>query len=203
MALSKGARERLVFEHFAKTTGLLPGGTFTSRPEPEPDILYVAADGTNQAFELVEIIDQDYSPSLGQSFNTKDACNAYLDNLPAPEAAAFRSAFGNADIALTFRDNMSGQRRKNALPAIFRHLAYLPDGFTGDVFKDGNPLEGVLSYAHVRRGGFVGPLFDATSTTWVGEPSVGVLKGKMGKSYTPQGQLAKRSSIPSSSLGVR
>ena len=189
MALSKDARERLIFEHFAKAAGLLPGGTFSSRPEPEPDILYVAADGTHQAFELVEIIDQDYSASLGQSFNTKDACNAYLDNLLAPEAAAFRSAFGNADIALTFRENMSGQRRKNALPAIFRHLADLPDGFTGDVFKDSNPLETVLSYAHVGRGRFVGPLFDSTSAIYVGDPSVDALKGKMGKTYSPRGEL--------------
>lgn len=188
MALSKDARERLIFEHFARTAGLLPGGAFTSRPEPEPDILYVAADGTSQAYELVEIIDQDYSASLGQSFSMKDACNAYLNSLPAPEAAAFRSAFGNADIALSFRDNMSGQRRKNALPAIFRHLAGLPDGFTGDVCQGGTPLETVLSHAHVGRGGFVGPLFDATSVTWVGDPSVDALKGKMGKSYTPRGQ---------------
>lgn len=189
MALTKDARERLVFEHFARAAGLLPGGTFTSRPEPEPDILYVATDGTSLAFELVEIIDQDYSASLGQSFNTKDACNTYLDKLPATEAAAFRAAFANADIALTFRDNMTGQRRKNALPAIFKHLASLPAGFTGDAFKDGNPLEAILSYAHVGRGRFNGPLFDATSATWVGDPSVDALKGKMGKSYTPQGQL--------------
>lgn len=189
MALTKDARERLVFAHFAKAARLLPGGTFTSRPEPEPDILYVAADGTSQAFELVEIIDQEYSASLGQSFNTKAACNAYLDKLPAPEAAAFRTAFANADIALTFRDDVTGQRRKNALPAIFKHLASLPAGFTGDVFKDSNPLGTVLSYAHVGRGRFNGPLFDATSATWVGDPSVDALKGKMTRSYTPQGQL--------------
>ncbi|MEJ8855927.1 hypothetical protein WKW79_15210 [Variovorax robiniae] len=189
MALSKDARERLIFEHFARTMGLLPHGTFTSQPEPEPDILYVAADGTSQAFELVEIIDQDYSASLGQSFITKDACNAYLDNLPAPQATAFRSAFRNADIALTFCDNMSGRRRKNALPAIFRHLAVLPDGFTGDVFKGGNPLKTILSYAHIGRGSFAGPIFNTTSVTWVGDPSVDALKGKMAKRYTPQGQL--------------
>lgn len=73
MTLSKDARERLIFEHFAKTVGLLSGGTFKSRPEPYPDILYVAADGTSQTFELVEIIDRDYSASLGESFNTTRA----------------------------------------------------------------------------------------------------------------------------------
>ncbi len=39
----KEERERLVFERFATAAGLLPGGTFTSRPTPEPHILYEPA----------------------------------------------------------------------------------------------------------------------------------------------------------------
>ena len=187
--LSKEERERVVFAHFGKTTGLLPCGRFTSRPVPEPDILYVAADGTRVAFELVEIIDRDYRASVGQSFSTKDACNAFLDGMPPADAAAFRAAFGNADIALDFRDGMSGQRRKNALPTVFQHLMRLPPGLEGDAFGDGNPLETVLSHMQVNRGGFAGPLFDASSATWVGDPTVDALASKMTKTYGPQGQL--------------
>jgi hypothetical protein len=186
---SKEERERAVFAHFARNTGLLPGGSFASRPVPEPDILYVAANGTLAAFELVEIIDRDYRASVGQSFSTKDACNAFLDSMAPADAAAFRAAFGNADIALDFRDGMSGQRRRNALPSIFRHLMQLRPGFEGDAFGDGNPLETVLSHLHVNRGRFVGPLFDASSATWVGDPTVDALTGKMTKTYAPQGQL--------------
>ena len=187
--LSKEERERVVFEHFGRTIGLLPGGRFTSRPVPEPDILYVAEDGTHAAFELVEIIDRDYKASVGQSFSTKDACNAFLDGLASADAAAFRAGFANADIALDFRDGMSGQRRKNALPFIFQHLMQLPPGFEGDAFGDGNPLEAILTHMHVNRGGFIGPLFDASSATWVGDPTVDALASKMTKTYAPQGQL--------------
>lgn len=187
--LSKEERERVVFAHFAKTSGLLPSGSFTSRRVPEPDILYVAADGTHAAFELVEIIDRDYKASVGQSFSTKDACNAFLDAMAPADAAAFRAAFGNADISFDFRGGMSGQRRKNALPSIFQHLMRLPPGFEGDAFGDGNPLEALLSHMHVNRGGFVGPLFDASSATWVGDPTADALASKMTKTYAPQGQL--------------
>lgn len=84
---------------------------------------------------------------------------------------------------------MSGQRRRNALPSIFRHLMQLPPGFEGDAFGEGNPLEPVLSHLHVIRGRFVGPLFDDPSMARVGDPTVGVLASKMTKTYAPQGQL--------------
>lgn len=186
---SKEERERVVFAHFGRTAGLLPHGSFTSRPVPEPDILYTAADGTRLAFELVEIIDRDYKASVGQSSSTQDACHALLDRMPAAEAIAFRTAFSNADIALDFRDGMSVQRRKNALPDIFKFLMQLPPGFTGDVFEDGNPLEPFLSHMYVNRGRFNGPLFIDSSATWVGDPTVDALAGKMLKTYEPLGQL--------------
>ena len=103
---SKEERERVVFAHFAQAAGLLPGGTFTSRPVPEPDILYLAQDGTRLSFELVEIIDRDFKASIGQSLSTKDACNACIDSMARADAAAFRTSFGNADIALDFRERM-------------------------------------------------------------------------------------------------
>ncbi|KIQ34874.1 hypothetical protein RT97_06395 [Variovorax paradoxus] len=187
---SKEERERLVFEHFARTAGLLPGGSFASRPPPEPDILYVGEDGAFASFELVEIVDRDYSASVGQSLSTKGACYEFLDGMTPVNAAAFREAFSNADIALDFTSGMSGQRRKNALPSIFQYLMRLPPGFEGDAFSDSNPLGTVISYLHVSRGAFVGPLFDASSAVWVGDPSVDALASKMSKTYKPQGQIS-------------
>lgn len=185
----KEERERLVFEHFARTAGLLPGGSFASRPPPEPDILYAGGDGAPASFELVEIVDRDYSASVGQSLGTKGACYEFLDSMPPVDAAAFREAFGNADIALDFTSGMSGQRRKNALPSIFRYLMRLPPGFEGDAFSDSNPLGTVLNHLHVHRGGFVGPLFDSSSAVWVGDPSVDALTSKMSKTYKAQGPI--------------
>lgn len=188
MTLSKEERERLVFERFAMAASLLPGGVFDGRPTPEPDILYVPESGAPRAFELVEILDQAYSATMGQQFGTKEACQAHLEALPEAEAEAFRAQYGDADIFIGFRDNLSIQRRRNALPRIFTALRSLPKGFTGDAYHDGGPLETLLDRITIHRG-LNGPLFDAPNVTWVGDPTVDALRGKMTKRYTPQGEL--------------
>lgn len=188
--LSKEERERLVFERFATAATLLPGGTFDSRPTPEPDILYVPDSGAARAFELVEILDRDFSATIGQQLGTKDVCQAYLDALSAAEAKTFRAQYGDADIFIGFRGNLSIQRRKNALPLIFTALASLPAGFTGEAFDDGGSLDVILDRIAVYRGRFKGPLFDAPGVTWVGDPTVDALRGKMAKRYAPQGELS-------------
>jgi hypothetical protein len=189
MMLSKGKRERLVFERFATALGLLPGGLFDSRPTPEPDILYMSDSGAPRAFELVEILDQEYSARMSQQLGTKQACQAYLDALPAADAAALCAQYSDADIFIGLRDRQSIQRRRNALPRVFAALRSLPEGFTGDAFDGGGPLNELLDRITIHRG-VNGPLFDAPNVTWVGDPTVDALRGKMTKRYTPQGELS-------------
>jgi hypothetical protein len=188
--LSKEEYERVVFERFATAAGLLPGGTFDSRPTPEPDILYVTDSGVQRAFELVEIIDRDFSATIGQQLGTKEICYSYLDALPTDEADAFRAQYGDADIFVGFKDSLSRQWRKNALPRIFTALRSLPAGFTGEAFNDGGRLDALLDRIAVYRGRFNGPLFDVPGVSWVGDPTVDAISGKMAKKYTPQGELS-------------
>ncbi len=188
--LSKEERERLVFERFATATGLLPGGTFDSRPTPEPDILYVPHGDAPRAFELVEILDRDFSATVGQQLGTNEICRTYLGTLPTAEADAFRSQYRDADIFIGFRDGLNIQRRKNALPRIFAALRSLPEGFTGDAFDDGGSLDALLDRVAVYRGRFKGPLFDSPGVTWVGDPTVDAISGKMAKKYASQGELS-------------
>lgn len=75
--MTKEERECLIFGMFAQVAGLMPHGSFTNRKPPEPDILYVDAIGAQSAFELVEIIDRDYSSSIGRQLGTKDLCNSW------------------------------------------------------------------------------------------------------------------------------
>lgn len=187
---SKEERERLVFERFATATGLVPGGRFDSRPPPEPDILFVPDGAAPRAFELVEILDRDFSATIGQQLGTKEICQSYLDVLPANEADAFRAQYRDADIFIGFLDGLSLQRRKNALPRIFTALRGLQPGFTGEAFDDGGPLEALVNRVAIYRGRFKGPLFDAPGVTWVGDPTVDAISGKMGKNYAPQGELS-------------
>ena len=112
MYLTKQERERIVFGEFSVAAGLMPGGWFCSRPEPEPDILYESDNGVSLAFELVEIIDQDYSNSIERQFDTKDACAEYLTSLPPAEQQSFQRQYADADIFLGFRSNTTLRRRK-------------------------------------------------------------------------------------------
>lgn len=188
---SKEERERVVFERFATATGLLPGGRFESRPTPEPDILYVSDGAAPLAFELVEIRDRDFSATIGQQLGTKELCQSYLDALPTDEADAFRAQYGDADIFIGFLNGLTLQRRRNALPSIFKALRSLDAGFTGEAFDDGGPLEGrLVDRVAIYRGRFSGPLFDAPGVTWVGDPTVDAISGKMWKNYAPKGELS-------------
>jgi len=187
--LSKEERERLVFEQFATVTGLLPGGTFQSRPAPEPDILYMPNNGLVRAFELVEILDRDFSATIGQQMRTKEICQAHLDALPTDAADTFRTQYGDADIYIGFRESLSTRRRKIALPRIFAALRSLPNGFTGDAFDNLGPLNALLDRVTIHRG-VRGPLFDVPGVTWVGDPTIEAIRGKVAKRYVSQGELS-------------
>jgi hypothetical protein len=186
MQTSKAERERLVFGLFARVAGLVPGGSFTSREPPEPDILYVDAIGARSAFELVEIVDRDYVAMIRRQLATKELCESYLASLPAENREPFRAKYSDADIFLGFPGALSLQQRKNALPEIFEHLMSLPDGFAGETLDDGLHAVECVS---VHRSRIVGPMFDAPSFGRVGDPTVAALKHKLTKSYEPQGTL--------------
>jgi len=190
MQLTKEQREQLVFKNFAETYGLLPCGTFSSRPSPEPDILFMPDNGSPQAFELVEIIDSDFSRSMGAQLSTKNTCQEHLDTLPDDQAAAFRRLYSDADIFIGFRDSLTLRQRKNSLVKVFEHLMGLPAGFVGEAFADGGPLYEVIDRIAIYRGQFIGPLFDAPSVVRVGDPTVNAIASKMAKTYQVKGTLS-------------
>lgn len=187
MQISKEERERLIFGLFAQAAGLMPGGSFTSRKPSEPDILYVDSNGSQSAFELVEILDRDYSSTVSRQLGTKDLCISYLESLSPGRQGAFRSKYANANIFIAFRENLSMRRREYALPALFEQLMSLPDGFLGDTLDDG--LHPLVERVSIYRSKFVGPMFDAPSVVRVGDPTVEAIEGKLAKSYEPQGRL--------------
>ena len=190
MQFTKEQREQLVFKSFAETYGLLPDGTFSSRLSPEPDILFMPNNGPPQTFELVEIIDSDYSRSIGAQLSTKTACDEHLNNLPADQAAAFRGRYSDADIFIGFRNALTLRQRKNSLVRVFEQLMGLPARFVGEAFIDEGPLYDVIDRVAIYRGQFIGPLFDAPSFVRVGDPTIETIARKMTKTYQPKGKLS-------------
>ena len=184
MTIAKDERERIVFEMFARSIGLyVDGASIESRISPEPDILFSPSKAAPKAFELVEILDREYSNLFQRQLDTKQACNDFLDGLPATDKAQFKQKYSNADIFLSFRNDLTSRRRKSALPRIFEELLRLSEGVSGTIFNDGGALDSVLEYATINRGRFVGPMFDASSVVRVGDPTVDAIQSKMTKTY--------------------
>jgi len=182
--LTKDKRERAMFEAFATAAGLLRAGeTFESRPTPEPDILLHSIQLGKQSFELVEIVDQGLQSATGLQIKTKEICRVFLKSMPEVERIQFCAKYSNANIGFEFQNDYSLQRRKNFLPSLFSALSFLPDDFEGDVDIHSLKLKKTLSFLTVNRGRFVGPMFDAGSAVWVGDPTVEAIRGKAKKKY--------------------
>nr|WP_316642596.1 hypothetical protein [uncultured Roseateles sp.] len=182
--LTKDQRERAIFEAFAIAAGLLQkGDTFESQQPPELDILLHSIELGDQAFELVEILDQGLQSSTGLQINTKSVCRVFLESMPDAGRNSFCAKYSNACIAFGFHGDYSLQRRKNFLPSLFTALRSLPDGFEGDADICSLKLQKTLSFLTVNRGSFVGPMFDASSAVWVGDPTVDAIRGKTKKKY--------------------
>jgi hypothetical protein len=191
VTVAKDKRERIVFEKFANSSRLFEtGATIESRHPPEPDILFTQASGRQRSFELVEILDRDYSSSLGRQLDTKQICYEHLEAMEPSSRTEFKLRFADADIFLSFRNSLTPRRRKNALPTIFRELLSLPPGVTGTVFNEGGSLEKILKYATIHRGCFIGPMFDAPSVVRVGNPTVEAIHSKMTKTYKTSHELS-------------
>lgn len=188
MAQSKSIREREIFEVFAKVAKLGPG-TVESRPEPEPDILFLPITGEAQSFELVEILDNALSAATARTLDTKDACLDYLSTLPSLEQARFTAKYSNADICLAFNPDVAMPRRKALLPKIFQSLLSAPDDFEGDLPNTGSSLARYINYISIHRASFIGPMFDTPCTTWMGDPTVAAIDSKMAKTYSTTASL--------------
>jgi hypothetical protein len=80
--MSKADREKKVFENFSNVAAIniLPG-TIESRPPPEPDILCQLENSDHVAFELTELIDQDFMARLSLMFTTRQYLKRLLAKL--------------------------------------------------------------------------------------------------------------------------
>lgn len=185
---SKQSQEYEVFNKFALAIGLLPNGFIQNREPTEPDILYTSNTGEKLAFELVEILDKDYSASNSQLFETKQICNMYLNQPTFNEAEKFKEAFIDADIYIDFCQKVSKNKKTSLMNAVFNILLSLPLNFIGDVDIKDNTLSKYVKTITVERG-VVGPLFSCSSYNRIGEPTVDVIKSKLEKKYEPQGIL--------------
>ena len=184
MGVERAGHELEVFRQFAVAAGLSTSQDCgEKRKWPEPDILFQDADGSYTAFELVELLDQEYRGRIGLLVATKTALHIHYEGLPNPELALFDAKYSNALLYFCFLPTLTFKRRRAAFGRIFARLLTLPNGFSGDAFENDPDLSDVVSSVSVLRGRFVGPIFDPESIGRVGDPTIPVVQQKFAKTY--------------------
>ena len=74
--------------------------------------------------------------------------------------------------------------------ALMTTLQALPAGFHGDVFLDTDgALRGVVRKMRVTRGEFVGPIFQVDGATFISDPVIEQIDGKLKKRYATSSRL--------------
>ena len=174
--------ELRVFNAFACAAGL-PKGWAEKRQQPEPDVLFHDSHGSPRAFELVELIDQDYRHRLALLVDTKIALCTHYKGFPSEKKGLFDQKYGDALLYFRFRPNLTFKRRWAAFRAIFEKLLLLPDGFAGGALEDDPSLASLVDGVSISRGHSKGPIFDLECVGWIANPSVPAISRKFEKRY--------------------
>ena len=182
MKIERTDLELRVFNAFA-CAAVLPKGWAEKRQPPEPDVLFHDSHGSHRAFELVELIDQDYRHRVGLIVGTKIALRTYYEGFPSGKKCLFDQKYGDALLYFRFRPSLTFNRRRSAFPVIFEQLLLLPDGFVGDTLEDDPALASMVIGVSISRGHFRGPIFDPECVGWIGDPSVSAISRKFEKRY--------------------
>jgi hypothetical protein len=183
--VSKADREKEVFEKFSMVAPfkVLPG-SIESRPPPEPDILCQLDTFEYVAYELTELIDQEYMARLGLMFSTKQYLDSYwTTNLNPVDSRHFRDKYRDALINFEYCQESSLRDRKAVAAIAFSKLLDLPDNSEGEFFKSDPELMPNLKWIQICRVGIPEPIIDVASAGWLGDPTEPTIKKKFSKTY--------------------
>jgi len=129
--------ELAIFGRFLAARGLqIDPSRYSKRPTPEPDILFT--DQTNEvvAFELVEILDQNWARVLNTTHTLNKALRAAFEALPESDNTDFVRKFSNADVGFHFKPGVPQNKRIHSLPKILARLRTLPKGYAGPAIDE-------------------------------------------------------------------
>jgi len=184
---SQSRDELAIFGRFLSARGLqVDPARYSKRPEPEPDILFDDDSGL-VAFEVVEIIDEDWARILRSTQALNSALRDAFNALPPATRSALGSAYRDADIGFHFKPGMSRNRRLNKLPLIFAELAKLPADTAGPALDEHPACGDVLFNSYIHRAPSIqGPHFYSSDVTSVGDATVDAIEDKVSKAVNYQ-----------------
>ncbi len=147
----EGRRELNIFKRFLKISPYRTRvHSIRKKMPPEPDIICRLHDGSQIAFELVEIIDQEFARRTFGALQNNRAFNASLKTLPPIKRKTFNQSFKNALIYVAFKPEVSQRQREGIIPTLFDHLLSLPSGTQGQhKFKSQESLSQTIRWIHI------------------------------------------------------
>ena len=99
---------------------------------PNPDIQCEVSGTGLLAFELVQIMDQNYANLLKKNRDTRERLDEHLYNLPNKKKVCFDQLYSNATISLDFQNNCTFCQREKLLQKTIDHLLTLNEKFEGN-----------------------------------------------------------------------
>ena len=176
-------REIKIFSRFAKSCGLLiRRDSIEKRNPPEPDIRCTLTDEGPVAFEMVELIHNDFAALASDAARESSLfCRAYK-GLPVVQQEALKNSCGNALVHVTFCDVPSAEKRK-AIPHILSWLRARRFFFGSATPEEYPSLSKTVRKITVWRGDFNGPCFDTEAVGVFADPSLDSVQKKFTKDY--------------------
>ena len=179
-------RELGVFVSFVEISGLdidLDSVRKLEPPPQVPDIFCRTTSNEALAFELVELLDNNFAHGMSRHFEDKELLGRLHENLPSEKRKRFYALYHDADLQFGLDPKATHNILKQTLPLAFDELLNQPEHFQDEIttFND-RKLREVLRFIRVNRG-VQGPLFDIESYIRIGDPTVDRLRDKFEKKY--------------------
>jgi hypothetical protein len=140
--------------------------------------------GEEIAFELVEIIDQEWARLTSGMFSDRNSFRTAFDAATGGFRADLDARLHNALVYVEFTNDATSSQRRGAVPAILHQLTDLQIEFEGRWRPPaGHQLTGILRSVTISRGSFNGPEFDVSAVSSIGEPTVDRIRTKYHRTY--------------------
>lgn len=182
--LNQTAEELSVFQCFAKHYAV--GVTeIEKRDPPEPDIRCKRSDGVVVAFELVELIDQEYARALSAMFTLKTEFEKSFKSLSRKPRQLLNHSLKNAAVFVEYAETATLQQKRSVIPAVFKSLEFLNPSDEGNLLADGpSSLKPVLKKLRVLRGNFNGPSWNIDTAGLLDDLPINRISDKFSKRYS-------------------
>jgi len=184
-------RELAIFQAFAKAAGLASGDAhWEKRNPPEPDILYQAEGAEPVAYELVEIIDEEFAERVWSQLKLKARFEQSFSTLPLDQRARIEERIGNALVHVVFERGATLRFKQDSVDLVLTYLGGLDRAVEGELRRAaGQLLPPAVSSVRIARLNVSGPCFDVDAVGSLSNPAVDAVRRKWAKTYTTEHQI--------------